>query len=53
MISQLYLPFFFGLGGPVGSGNQFLPWIHVNDITRLFLYAMEQESVGEFIILLL
>jgi len=45
MIQQLYWPFFFGVGGPVGSGRQFLPWIHINDITRLFLFAVEQKKV--------
>ncbi|KZS19301.1 epimerase family protein SDR39U1 [Daphnia magna] len=45
MIAQLYLPFFFGMGGPVGSGQQYLPWIHLHDIARLFLYAIEKENV--------
>lgn len=46
MIQQLYWPFFFGVGGPVGNGRQFLPWIHVKDITNLFLFAMEQNKVN-------
>ncbi|EFX83469.1 hypothetical protein DAPPUDRAFT_301869 [Daphnia pulex] len=45
MIAQLYLPFFFGMGGPVGSGQQYLPWIHLHDIARLFLHAVENEQV--------
>lgn len=45
MIANLYLPFFFGLGGPVGSGQQYLPWIHLHDIARLFLHAIENQSV--------
>jgi len=45
MIAELYWPFFFGLGGPVGSGKQYLPWIHIYDISRLFLFAMEEEKV--------
>nr|CAG4643263.1 EOG090X07KR [Ilyocryptus agilis] len=45
MIEQLFWPFFFGLGGPVGSGEQYLPWIHLHDIARLFLYAIEKEPV--------
>lgn len=45
MIKQLYWPFFFGLGGPVSAGQQFLPWIHIHDIARLFLFAIENESV--------
>nr|CAG4641761.1 EOG090X07KR [Eurycercus lamellatus] len=45
MIHQLYWPFYFGAGGPVGSGQQYLPWIHLHDIVRLFLYAMEHDKV--------
>ena len=29
MIKQTILPFFFGLGGRIGSGDQVMPWIHV------------------------
>lgn len=45
MIKQLYLPFYFGLGGPVLPGNQYLPWIHIDDITRLILHSIENEIV--------
>lgn len=45
MIKQLYLPFFLGLGGPVGSGNQFLPWIHVDDVAKLICFAIESGEI--------
>lgn len=45
MIAQLYWPFFFGAGGPVGAGNQYLPWIHLHDLVRLFLFAIEHQNV--------
>ena len=45
MIAQLYWPFFFGAGGPVGTGSQYLPWIHLHDIARLFLFAIENQPV--------
>ncbi|KAL0270913.1 UNVERIFIED_CONTAM: hypothetical protein PYX00_008183 [Menopon gallinae] len=45
MVKQLWLPFFLGLGGPVGPGNQYLPWIHIDDLTNLILYAIENEKV--------
>lgn len=45
MIKSLYLPFFFGAGGPVGEGNQILPWIHIDDLCSLILYSIENKKV--------
>lgn len=45
MIKQLYLPFFFGLGGPIASGKQYLPWIHIADMCNLLLFAIENKNV--------
>ena len=37
------------LGGAVGDGRQFISWIHLADITRMFLSAIEQpELTGDF-----
>ncbi|XP_060535236.1 epimerase family protein SDR39U1 [Cylas formicarius] len=45
MIKQLYLPFFLGLGGPVGDGSQYMPWIHIHDLAGLITFALESEHV--------
>jgi NAD dependent epimerase/dehydratase family enzyme len=45
MIKQLFLPFFLGLGGPVGRGDQYMPWIHIHDMASLFLFAIENDNV--------
>lgn len=45
MIKQLYLPFYLGLGGPVGDGTQYMPWIHIDDLIRLIIYAIENPNV--------
>ncbi|CAH1968281.1 unnamed protein product [Acanthoscelides obtectus] len=45
MIKQLYLPFYLGLGGPIGTGNQYMPWIHIDDLTSLIVYAIENPKV--------
>jgi uncharacterized protein len=34
-----------GLGGTVGSGRQYFSWIHILDMNRLFLAAIEQEQM--------
>jgi hypothetical protein len=34
----------FFLGGAAGSGRQFISWIHLSDLTRMFIEAIECES---------
>tara|TARA_R110000850_G_scaffold210201_2_gene336239 strand:+ start:1521 stop:2495 length:975 start_codon:yes stop_codon:yes gene_type:complete len=35
----------FGLGGPIGRGRQWISWIHIDDMMRLFLETIENHSV--------
>lgn len=37
--------FGLGLGGRLGSGEQWMPWIHIDDATQVILKAIENESV--------
>jgi len=39
------IPFRLGLGGRLGSGRQWMPWIHLDDIAQLFLFAVENLDV--------
>jgi uncharacterized protein (TIGR01777 family) len=39
------LPFKLGLGGPIGRGTQYVPWIHVDDVVRMLLWATENNKV--------
>lgn len=39
------LPIFrLGVGGPVGSGKQYMSWIHLDDIVGLFVHALTTEK---------
>jgi uncharacterized protein (TIGR01777 family) len=40
-LSRLLLPFRLGLGGPVGSGRQFMPWIALDDLVGIYIAALE------------
>lgn len=44
MIGKMLLPFLLCVGGPIGSGKQFLPWIHMDDVVRGLLYPMEDKD---------
>lgn len=40
-LSKMLLPFRLGLGGPLGSGRQWMPWIHRDDLVALLLAALD------------
>jgi len=38
-------PFRLGVGGRLGSGKQWMPWIHIDDVVNLIVLALENDSV--------
>ena len=46
LLKQLLLPFKLGVGGPLGGGAQYMPWIHRDDEVGLFLWALDTESAS-------
>ena len=44
-LAKMLLPFKLGLGGRLRSGRQWMPWIHLDDLVGLLLFAAEQESI--------
>lgn len=42
-VSGLYS---IGYGMPFGSGLQWLPWIHIDDLCGIFLHAIENDNVN-------
>lgn len=38
-------PVKFGIAGVLGSGTQVVSWIHIEDLCRMFMYAIENESL--------
>lgn len=41
-------PVRFGIAGVLGSGKQVISWIHIEDIARLIIFAIENEIGGTF-----
>jgi uncharacterized protein (TIGR01777 family) len=44
-LKELAKPAFWGFGAALGSGKQFIPWIHYTDLCRMILYAIENDRV--------
>ncbi len=45
-LSKMLPPFQFFAGGPLGSGRQWFPWIHRQDVVRILLFALENEAIS-------
>lgn len=45
-LATMLTPFRLGLGGPVGSGKQFLSWITLDDACAAILHALSDSSVS-------
>jgi uncharacterized protein (TIGR01777 family) len=44
-LAKMLTPFRLGVGGRLGSGRQWMPWVHVDDVAGIFLHAAANESV--------
>jgi len=45
-LARMIPPFKFFLGGPLGTGEQWFPWIHINDLVGIFLFALDNKNVN-------
>lgn len=45
-LAKMLLPFKLGLGGRLSSGNQWMPWIHLDDLAALFLHAATHSELS-------
>ncbi len=44
-LKKMAVPVRLGVGSAPGSGNQYLPWIHIEDLCHMYLKAIEDDSV--------
>ncbi|HWZ01998.1 MAG TPA: TIGR01777 family oxidoreductase [Mucilaginibacter sp.] len=42
-LPKMALPVKLYVGAPLGSGRQWIPWIHVQDVIGMYLFAIENE----------
>ena len=48
VLKQTIMPMKFGFGIIFGSGNQIQSWIHINDLSRIFLFIMQKKVEGNY-----
>ena len=44
-LAEFKKPLHFGVAAILGNGKQMVSWIHVDDLCRMFLYAIENEKM--------
>ena len=45
-LGQMLPVFRIGAGGRLGSGRQWMPWIHVDDVTEMLIHGVETDVAG-------
>jgi uncharacterized protein (TIGR01777 family) len=45
-LARMLTPFRIGIGGRLGSGRQWMPWIHIDDLAGILLHASRSDAVG-------
>lgn len=44
-LPKLAKPFRHGLGAPLGSGRQWMPWVHIDDLVAIYQMALADERM--------
>jgi len=45
-LASMVMPFRMGMGGPLGSGRQYVPWIHLEDQLAVVIAALEDQHMS-------
>jgi uncharacterized protein (TIGR01777 family) len=44
-LSMMARPFRMHVGGPIGSGKQIVPWVHIDDVCGMIMMAVDNQEV--------
>ncbi|WP_325048484.1 TIGR01777 family oxidoreductase [Corallincola holothuriorum] len=45
-LKRMLPPFRFGLGGPLASGEQYMSWIHINDMVKAIIFLLDHPTAN-------
>ncbi len=44
-LNRMAMPYKFYMGGPLGTGNQWVSWIHIQDLTSMIRFVIEHQEL--------
>lgn len=44
-LEKMVTPFRMGVGGPLGSGKQYMSWIHIDDLVEAYVHVLQKEEL--------
>ncbi|HEY3249915.1 MAG TPA: TIGR01777 family oxidoreductase [Ignavibacteria bacterium] len=44
-VNMLTLPFKLFIGGTIGSGKQYMSWIHIDDVVKVYLFSADNNNI--------
>lgn len=45
-LAKMVPPFMMYVGGPIGSGKQWMPFVHIDDLTSMFQFMLENDNLS-------
>lgn len=46
MLSKMMPPFRFFAGAPLGTGDQWIPWVHIDDVIAAILFFLSNKNIS-------
>ncbi|MDF2552437.1 MAG: hypothetical protein K0R77_1712 [Chryseobacterium sp.] len=45
-LKKMAVPVKLGIGSPIGTGRQYIPWIHMDDLCEVYKFALKNENMS-------
>jgi hypothetical protein len=45
-IEKIMQPIKFALGSPIGTGHQYMPWIHIDDLCNMYKFVLDNDLIN-------